>query len=322
MLGQKETKVLDLISEDLDYSHYFFRKAKDLKWFYPLKEKGYFNPTNIQFTKEGQSYFWAVLDYLERVSEQVVENEKYGKELLAIISNVIQYSQQTRKINNYHIWWYCIKILDNIPSPLITSNIDNTTFKTWLQEWTNPSFGSNLTISDISSKLLKKFLSDNNTIPFAETIIEAITRIQLSVKKGASDKKEDATLVWSDFWILDTFKNHVKNIGEKCSSNIIYYIADKLKRSLEFKQKDTYVNISENKNFYRLKILRLVKKGLKEKEIAFKESSYECIIKQFTPDQLEKTDKETIFWALHKINPKKNIKKFHIKANSKKLFII
>ncbi len=37
MLTEKEIQVLNLISQDAAYENYFFRKVKNLKWFYPLE---------------------------------------------------------------------------------------------------------------------------------------------------------------------------------------------------------------------------------------------------------------------------------------------
>jgi len=321
MLGKKEQKALELISEDLDYSNYFFRKVKDPKWFYPLKERGYFDPIHIRFDSEGRSYFWNVLDYLERISEQVEANPEYCKELLEIVNNIVQYSRGTKKIDNHHIWWFCVKIINNIPTNLIVPSLEIATFKVWLLEWTDPALGSDLAISDISKNLLKKFIDNDNTVSFAETIIEIITRVRPSEKKGAFDKKEDAALVWDPYWILDAFKNYVKEIGEKCPNNTIYDIANKLRKSLEFKQKDTYVNIKIDNNFYQLKILRMPEENIGENEISFKESIYECVLKKYTTEQIKGSDIEGDFWALHRIDPQELIKAFPMEASSKDIFI-
>ena len=49
-LGPKENAALNLLaSEGKEYENYFFSKAKDLKWFGSLKERGYFDaPKNQQ----------------------------------------------------------------------------------------------------------------------------------------------------------------------------------------------------------------------------------------------------------------------------------
>jgi hypothetical protein len=95
MLNEKEINALDLIAEDITYQNYFFKKTKDLKWFYALKERGYFSfdeTTTICGRKEKDLYpqVWNVLPYLEFVSKQtnIHGNEGYVDELLLIIRNV------------------------------------------------------------------------------------------------------------------------------------------------------------------------------------------------------------------------------------------
>ena len=47
MLNDKDKKVMMLIEQDATHSNYFFHKVKDMKWFYPLKEKEFFLPEKI-----------------------------------------------------------------------------------------------------------------------------------------------------------------------------------------------------------------------------------------------------------------------------------
>ncbi len=85
MLNSKEVLLLKRIKEDSVYNNWFFKEAKDTKWFYPLNEEGYFSFEKILAAPN-------VLDYLERVSMQVTQdgkNEEYGKELLEIIDNIV-----------------------------------------------------------------------------------------------------------------------------------------------------------------------------------------------------------------------------------------
>ena len=128
----KEEAVLQLIGENPAYENYFFKKVSDIKWFIPLKLKGYFLPEKapklISSDKEG--YFiipeWNVLPYLERVSEQVKipGNEGYVDELLNIIREVTHYHKDNAKcLDNYRTWWYFVKILLNLPTEKINLDV-------------------------------------------------------------------------------------------------------------------------------------------------------------------------------------------------------
>src|SRR3990167_1318160 len=103
MLNDKEKKVIALIEQNSSHSNYYFHRVKDLKWFYPLKERGFFLPEKIPQSESGDFLFWNILDYLERVSEQVAQDTRYGKELIDIIENIVQFSLNKKRVNNYHI---------------------------------------------------------------------------------------------------------------------------------------------------------------------------------------------------------------------------
>ena len=72
--------ILTIENED-ELLRYFMGSIKDLGWFKYLKIGKYFDSINIPF-KDDNYLFWNVLDYLERVSEQVKDHNEYGKELL------------------------------------------------------------------------------------------------------------------------------------------------------------------------------------------------------------------------------------------------
>ena len=222
-LSTEEQQVLYLIKTDADQARYFFTRAKSLKWFFPLKEQGYFNPEGIAYSPDGYALFWNVMNYLERISEQVIQDDKYGKELIDIIDSVVQFSLTKKHVDNYHIWWYCVKILNNLPPTVIKDNLPIDKFQTWLSVWTDHSLGSDLTISDIGVKLLPKFLQDDYGPRYkhAEAIVDVITKIKprgktLEMALGVTER-EDVILSWHSYWIQDAFKKHGQLFCRKCS---------------------------------------------------------------------------------------------------------
>ncbi len=322
-LNTEEQQVLYLVKTDVDQARYFFARAKSLKWFLPLKEDGYFNPERISYTAEGQALFWDVLNYLERVSEQVVQNIQYGTELIEIIENIVQFSLNKKRINNYHIWWYCVKILNNLPSVVIKESLTVDKLKTWLSVWTDHSLGSDLTISDIGEKLLPKFLNDEFApdYVYAENIIFAITTIRAGGKANAFTKRDDALMEWQIYWILDAFKKHSQLIGKKCSLRVVFELADRLSKALEYKQKDHYTDLEIGGAVYRLKVGRVFADNLKPGKIRFQDDNYDGMVNQFSDDQLKGVDRENDFWALHNLEPQINLKSFAFTALTKDAFI-
>lgn len=100
------SEILQLIKNDNHFRDHFFKNLITVKWFNPLKEKGYFSPENATSpVPSGQEGFftiplWNVLPYLERVSQQVnvPDNEKYIDELLGIIREVTDYHIKHDKV--------------------------------------------------------------------------------------------------------------------------------------------------------------------------------------------------------------------------------
>jgi hypothetical protein len=324
-LNTEEQQVLYLIKTDTDQARYFFARAKSLKWFYPLKDQGYFKPESIPYDSEGHALFWNIVNYLERVSEQVVQNPQYGKELIEIIESIVQFSLTKKRVDNYHIWWYCVKILNNLPSGVAKENLAADKFKAWLSVWTDHSLGSDLTISDIGEKLLPKFLHSDfgPDYVYAENIVLAITTIRANGKANAFTKRNDALMEWQVYWILDAFRKHGQLVGQKCSVRIVFELADRLSRALEYKQKDHYANLEIADDVYRLKVTRILSDDLNPGKIKFKDDEYECIIKQFSKEQLVSADRENDFWALHNIEPQTQVEggNFVFTASTKDSFV-
>ena len=274
MLNPKEEAALQLISENSAYENYFFNKVSNLKWFYPLKEKGYFSPGKAPSPKasEQEGYFtiphWNILDYLEKVSKQVTikENEKYTEELLEIISNVTKYHvEHNRILDNYRTWWFFAKILLNVPNDktikyLREHEIDMA--GNWIKEWITSKFDNTLPASEIGNRLLPKFLTEQECdIEIAEKIVETITAIkweQLTEEnKELYGRKAEPKTIVKPFWLLESFKKNARKIGDLCSENVIYNLASKLKEIFAKEHEDYQVVVDLNTNKYRLTTKRI-----------------------------------------------------------------
>ncbi|MBL7148151.1 MAG: hypothetical protein ISS82_04975 [Nanoarchaeota archaeon] len=266
-LTPKEKAVLNLINEDVAYENYFFQKVSDLKWFYPLKELGYFNPEKAPCLKPSkkEGYFtipeWNVLPYLERLSQREDINNEYIDELLSIIVNTTNYHiENNNSLDNYRTWWYFIKILYNIPNEKNNDEIIEL-----ISIWLESRFDTALVGSEILDKFIPKFLDSSNRedVQKAERIINLITKIKWDDKykgkqkevlikerssilgKPENERTKDEKLkisffnpeekepyfVIDKFYIFDSFlkKGIAKKVGEKCSIDIVFILADKLK---------------------------------------------------------------------------------------------
>lgn len=317
------------------YEEYFSRNVKNLNWFLPLLRNNVFQPNNIQFDDKGNALFWNVLPYLEQVSLQIKslgseEQTKYSKELVKIIDNTVNYSLKLKrekgkkKINHFHIWWFFVKIINNIPTELIVrENLFNVEqFRKWLFEFMDPEMSGDLAVIDITEKLLPKFLDNKGTVEFAEDIINIITSIKKGGRKTPFLDRNEALLVYSfsSYWIHDAFKKHSVKIGEVCSIDTIYTLADRLRLALEYEQQDSFIDLKIKNNIYRVKIERLPEENIKQDEIGFKKNNYTITIKQFSPKQLEKIDFDKDIWTSANTEPEIFLSRFSIEAEDKQTF--
>lgn len=266
-------ETLTLIQKDISYENYFFKKVNTIEWFIPLKENGHFLPEKAPGHREAEEKgyykipFWNVLDYLEKVSQQVniPGNEKYIGELLTIIRDTTKYHIENGEIlDNYYTWWYFVKILCNLPNDKVEDEILDL-----IPVWLKSKFDNVLPGGEIVKKLLPKFLDSNNPDDWkkAEKIVDFATQIKWipkytdERKKEVEEKykhifekpenertgKEKRTILILDleaqepktiidtFWLIESFvnqKNAIK-IGEKCSDQVIFDLANKLKGIFE-----------------------------------------------------------------------------------------
>lgn len=309
-------QAISLLKTDNELSNYFFKNVKDLQWFKYLSAEGYFLPEKISYDQAGNAYFWIVLDYLERVSEQVDQDPQIGKELINIIDSTVQFSKSKKPINNYHIWWYYVKILINIPPSIILDSLSLENFRQWLSVWTDHAPGNDLVIGDIGEKLLPKLLNDTLSVKYSEAIIETITRVKAEERSSVSIARPDAVLAWHSYWVRAAFRKNHQLIGQRCSINTVLTIADQLRKVLEYEASRHHSNIRIGEDAYRIEVIRTSAKATNAKIIEFEDGQYNCVLKQFSQNQLKEieSDDETVDFYLYNTEPQVELQQFIFKA--------
>jgi len=262
-----------LICNDKSCENYFFCHVSSSDWVRFLKFLGYFSPKKAPSPQpaDEEGYFiipqWNVLPYLERVSQQVTikGNEKYIDELLEIINNVTKYHvEHNRKLDNYRTWGYFVKILLNLPNDKIVKYLKEHNIKIgkdWIEVWLTSKFDNTVPASDITTKLLPKFLTENkNDIDIAEQIIEVITEIKPDYfeeeekveRLGVFERKKEPKTTVDAYWLIESFKKNADEIGKLCSEKLILSLANKLKRILDKEHNNYQVLIEVNDETYRI----------------------------------------------------------------------
>lgn len=139
-LTPDELDVLARIDAKEQLRPFFFRKAKGLKWFDALDQRGYFNPANnsapVPAKEEGYVSvpFWPAIEYLVATSPEFLkdENRAYAERVLNILRAVTK-AAITNGFSNYRTWWQFSKIVRNIPIDLINRG-DVDIFDYWLDD--------------------------------------------------------------------------------------------------------------------------------------------------------------------------------------------
>jgi hypothetical protein len=253
-IEENAIEVFQLIKNDDHFKDHFFRNLRTVKWFYPLKGRGYFEPEKAPGPKpagkEGSFVIpeWNILPYLERISQQVVVsgNEKYIDELLKIINDVSKHKDKDGKhIDNFRVWLSFVKILLSIPNEKIPLEIIEL-----IEVWQDSNFDVDLLASEVGTKLLPKFLLDGSTdddIQKAEKIVESITlfktlRIDEERAKSLSNKL-GLKLAVDPYWLKEVFEKYSENIGDKCTNKVIEDLTKKIRILLEKRESKSFFEI-------------------------------------------------------------------------------
>lgn len=250
--------IIDVYLKKEPYQRYFFSKLANVRWFKYLKLCGCLkdNPQPIE-VQDSPGLFrtpqWDALAYLERVSSQVNLKDEVISDLLDIIKSVSDIKDTNgTHIDNYRSWYCFIKILANLPNEKITDEVLNL-----IPVWLDSKFSTTLQSSEVSLKLLPKFLNSSvsEDLKKAEKIVEIITAIKwvpklLPEKQGNIFEKDQKVLTLVEsHWLKETIKKHAERIGEVCSNAIIYTIADRLLNIFKRKYPSQY-SLNRNGNEY------------------------------------------------------------------------
>ena len=315
------TEIKSVISGNPALRREFLEKISSIEWYYWMKSLNFFDVTQIG---EGSNIiFWDVLTYLNKISEQVSQKpdelKEYGVELAKIIKGIIKFSKDNnKKVNSYHTWIYCIKILNNLPNLIVKENFTCNDFRELLYVITNADVTGGLIVSEIIEKLLGKFLLDKDMKEYAEAIIDASTQIRPKEDKESVSWKYQAYMMFDSYWLTEKLEPHYQKIGENCSLNVIYDLANKLKQSLEYRRQNTSTNISIGGSVYEIGVARVSLHERSIGKIEYKKGEYTCFIKQYSPEQLKNITIDNNLTGLYGIEADIEIIQFYFAANDSK----
>jgi hypothetical protein len=238
-LKPEEQAVLNALdSEGKEYQNYFFSKAKDLKWFRPLKDLGYFQPSQNpppQESDEKRLYtipVWPALLYLEKLSPELArpENRNYAGEIIQIIREVSR-PPSGNKADNYRTWVAFARILSNIPVDLIQyADLD------LVGDWVKSQFGASLLGRELGQHLVPRFLQNSNLADWekAERLIEIVTEVRIVEKVYGKEHKvtnKEVHTALDSYSLRELFKYNSELLGKRVGQEIVKILSKRIKES-------------------------------------------------------------------------------------------
>lgn len=240
----KKKEALELILSDNFFRDYYFRNAKDSKYFKTFNENGLFqpseNPSPIEVKDGYQIPEWNVLPYLEIISQKT---RKLDSELLTIIEDVSLYrNEKGEHTDNYRTWWYFTKILMNIP----LSDVPYEIFDQAISVWLTSKFDLTLPGSDLTNDLLPKYLDQAekvDDVKKVEKLVELLLDVKdIKVKKSVLGETLDVETKIDTHWLEESFitKNTATLIAQKCTNLPIFNLANEIRDifSKKYKKED------------------------------------------------------------------------------------
>ena len=243
-LNAKELDLLQRIDEKEELRPLFFRKAKGLKWFTPLYERGFFKPENNPKPEPADEEgfftipFWSAIDYLVRSASELPsdDSEGYAKKILQILIDSTKYAEKNN-FGNYRTWWQFSEILALLPYKVISIE-DLEIIDYWLED----KYDRCLVAPVIGEKLLLKLLQigDSHSLNLSKKIIEILFKIQI---KTDSETKNEFFLRVTPHWMNKIIKKTALLAGEKLGLEVISIFHSSLNTVLEETNKDTWSSI-------------------------------------------------------------------------------
>lgn len=224
----KEDRVFQYIKNDEPIRNYFFEclasTPDPFPWLKPLKEKGYFNPSNNRKPQEDpdrKGYFtipyWNILGYLENVAKKKKEtpSEEITNLLLEIIQEIIDYKDKNgERIENYRTDCAIVKIIFSLPIEKI-----NNTHIEFIKLALNSKWYNSLVSSQIEETVFPKLL---NGAEKSKNLILELLKVILDYKKIKKDsilKEEDSfdyISIMDEYWLFESLKIYKPQIAEVC----------------------------------------------------------------------------------------------------------
>lgn len=245
-ISSEEKKFLERVRDNPALRPLFFKKAKGLKWFFPLQKEGYFDPKNLpQPDRQGEYItipLWDITNYLANAAPELdsEEGEIYHQEFLSIVENVTEYAKKN-KFSNYQVWWRFAEILSYIPYNLMRGKTIDA-----LDYWLEDEYGSDLIAETVGGKLLSEILDeqDEHAAYVAGRVLSKLFRVSFKPYPYTfSETRQKAGFRFRKYWGKRIIETVALRSGERLEKEGVTIFHDELIRVLKELKNDGYSSI-------------------------------------------------------------------------------
>jgi hypothetical protein len=203
--------------------HYFFTKLDKIGWLKPLKDAGFFDPSNNPQPIQSpgmNGYFlpyWAALNYIERITSKA--QRKDTDLIIDIIRSIIEYKIEGDRVINSRTDYQIFKIICSLPSERITKeHID------FIAETLVSDFYNSLISADIGKTLIPKLIAEENKDRLLE-VFEVLTRF----KYNENTLTENAVPIIEEYWFADILDKNNQEISAFCGLDVVKLLISRIK---------------------------------------------------------------------------------------------
>lgn len=235
-ISSDELDILARIDDKEELRPFFFRKAKGLKWFNSLSERGYFNPDQnpkpLPSKEEGYINvpFWPAVEYLVSTSPelQFEENSEYAVKFIEIIRQVTKYSI-AGEFSNYRTWWQFSKVIRNIPPSQIQYDDINL-----IDYWMSDPYERSLVAEEIGEKWLLDLLKigDEHCKVLAGKLISIIYSLEFRNPTNERGRRKDVILRFRPWNAKKITKKIANEAGRVLGISVVRVLQDRLESIL------------------------------------------------------------------------------------------
>ncbi|MDD5094489.1 MAG: toll/interleukin-1 receptor domain-containing protein [Dehalococcoidia bacterium] len=225
--------IVDVYLTKESYQTYFFRRLDNAVWLKYLNCYGFFrrNPSPIQVPSQTGAYtipHWNVLDYLEKVADEVESaGDDVGHMLMEIVRSISDYrDEKGERIDNYGTDWSLVKIMAKLPVRFLDiQDIDRVSI------YLGTRWGVDLAGSEIGEALLPKLIKED-----ANDLAAKLLGVSIGFRLEERSKEIEVKPLIDRYWLNELMTKNTPALQKLFPLRAAQIVLDKIEEILAVKE--------------------------------------------------------------------------------------